>query len=152
MKIIQRPYHLLLVTALALLIGSFIDWDQTIDIHLHDTYYVLPAPFMYWQGVIIAVLLWVVYHLTHGILLNKALTWVHIIVTLISPFLIRIWYDRFFETYSAMPTYYIEGSSYAGASANYTIIILTIFMIAQGLFLVNLMGGGVRALLRKQQP
>jgi len=148
MNIIQRPYHLLLVAAIILLITSFIEWNYYIDIHLHDTYYVLPAPWIYWEGVVIAALLWVVYHLTFRILLQKALTWIHIIVTIISPILLRIWY-HFFEIYSPVPHYYIAGDLYAGASINLVVIILIFFVTAQVLFLVNLIGGAVRALVRK---
>jgi heme/copper-type cytochrome/quinol oxidase subunit 1 len=83
LSIKQRPYHLLLLTSLILLILSFFQ-KQTIDIHVHDTYYVIAKSHFYLMMAFITGLLWLFYLATRTIIFSKTLSWIHIICTILS--------------------------------------------------------------------
>ncbi|MEO8852318.1 MAG: hypothetical protein ABI359_00970 [Ginsengibacter sp.] len=86
MQIKARPYNLLLLTGLLLVLAAFLFHNQfkSIDIHLHDTYYVIAHPPIYWLLAILALLVWAIYLATNKILYSKALTWIHVIITILT--------------------------------------------------------------------
>ena len=80
---IDRPYDFFLLTSALLLLGSVFMLGQTLDVHLHDTYYVFPAVYLFWTIALAFLLAWTVYKLTNRFLLTKILTWFHVVTTLI---------------------------------------------------------------------
>ena len=79
-----RPYHLLLLTAVPILIASFFVLDQTIDIHLQDTYFIIALPQIFWGTIMLLLVFWTLYLWTKSILLSKVLTWSHIILLILT--------------------------------------------------------------------
>lgn len=85
MQLKQSPYHLLLLTGLVLVLTSFfINQNRTIDIHVNDTYYVITQGHVFIFSAFIISVLWALYLVTRKILYSKSLTWIHIIVTLVT--------------------------------------------------------------------
>lgn len=80
---IRRPYHLLLLTAIVLFIASFFFSDESFDIHLHDTYYVIAIWHILRTGTMFLSLLWFIYLITFR-WLNRYLTWIHMVTTFLS--------------------------------------------------------------------
>jgi len=78
-----RPYNILglfgvLLTIMSLLVSS------TIDIHFHDTYYIIGFKDFFWLFGLIFLFFAIIYRISRKILLSKYLTWLHIIITLLS--------------------------------------------------------------------
>ena len=76
-----KPYDLLLFTAILLWIGSWLPSDRTLDIHLHDTYYVIAEKHLLWALSVVLLVLWVLYKLLAQVLYSKVLTWLHVLLT-----------------------------------------------------------------------
>jgi hypothetical protein len=79
----KHPHNLFILAALLLFIISFFPGGRVIDIHLHDTMFVISMTYFFWALAIVLVLVWMIYLFTNNILLTKYLTWIHIIATLI---------------------------------------------------------------------
>jgi heme/copper-type cytochrome/quinol oxidase subunit 1 len=77
---IRRPYHLLLLTAIVLFIASFFYGDETFDIHLHDTYYVIAIWHLLRSGAMLLSVIWLAYLIIFR-WLNRYLTWIHLVTT-----------------------------------------------------------------------
>ncbi len=84
MRLYQRPYHLLLLTAILLFIGGLFSINTPIDVHLHDTYFVFPLSFLVWVLTLILFFFWSLYLATRQFLFSKKLTWIHVILTVLS--------------------------------------------------------------------
>ena len=85
LQIRNKPYHLLLLTGLILVFTSvfFYDRNSTVDLHVLDTYFVIAHAHILWLLAIMASAVWIIYLLTKKILYSKALTWSHVIITLL---------------------------------------------------------------------
>ena len=80
----KKPHNLLLTTAVIIFIASFFVFDHTLDIHIHDTYFIISASQILWAIVILLLVFWILYLLTTRILFSKVLTWVHIILAVLT--------------------------------------------------------------------
>src|SRR5690242_8828642 len=89
-KFKERPYNFLLLTAILLFIASIFNFNVPIDIHLHNTYFIFPLKLLIWLPTIILILFWLLYLLTKRFLFSKALTWTHVILTIICSILLLI--------------------------------------------------------------
>ena len=81
-QIKERPYNLLLFTAILLFIGGFLANHITIDIHLHDSYFIFSLQFLIWSAALILLAFWLLYLGTNQILFSPALSWIHIVLTI----------------------------------------------------------------------
>ena len=143
----QNPYHLLLLTGLALLLVSFfISPFRTLDIHVHDTYYVIAQQQIFWLFAFMVWLLWFIYWWTRKALYSTWLSWIHIILTLLTVlFLLFIIYFSG-DIFTPQPGSYVDlesGSSFAEYNRNlrligYFTIALLLWQLA---FVVNLVIG-----------
>lgn len=129
---IKRPYHLLLITATLLFIVSFWHKNDSIDFHLHDTYFVFSG--VYYVMSLFFLSCWGIYRLTEKFLLTKYLTWLHVIITI--SILIYCLTPDFYKT---APVSYVELGSY-----NWYYQIAAVLVGAQIGFVVNLLGGLIR--------
>ena len=152
----ELPYNLLLLTALLLFAGGFLA-TQTIDIHLHDTYFVFTSRFLIWSGALLFALLWVLYLATKTALFSKTLSWIHILLTIISCLVIittAYLMHNVYEGLAAMPSRYLD----YGVAKKYdylnnleiaTWILLLILALGQIIYIVNLFVGIYKRVRRK---
>lgn len=82
-KIFHQPFDLFLFTAMLLLFFSFIPAERTVDIHLHDTMYVISVAMFLQVNAIFLLLVWGACRLLKKFLQKKYLTWIQVIGTLL---------------------------------------------------------------------
>lgn len=73
----QRPYILLLFTAIILFLGGFLSDNTSIDIHIQDSYFIFSRQFLMWFTATILFSFYLLYVGTHHLLCSLKLTWVH---------------------------------------------------------------------------
>jgi heme/copper-type cytochrome/quinol oxidase subunit 1 len=145
----QRPYHLLLLTAILLFICGLFSFNTPIDIHLHDTYFVFPLSFIIWAPAIILFLFWLLYLVTNQFLFSNKLRWTHIILTvLISLLMLTLPY---LATYSyggvlgSPRRYYDYGElnkfKILGNLTDIVVIVFAILLLGQLTYFANLFIG-----------
>ena len=75
---------MLLLTGFVLVLAAFLlGQDNTVDIHVHDTYFVIAQGYFFILLAFAAWILWILYLLTRKILHSKSLTWIHVIITIL---------------------------------------------------------------------
>ncbi|MBS0030931.1 hypothetical protein ACTJJ0_27815 [Chitinophaga sp. 22321] len=97
----QQPYLLFLLAAILLIIISFFERSNTIDIHLHDTMFVVSVTFIIWVSVGCLGILLLAYSWLGKFLRKKTLVWVHVGLTLLMLAAIVItgqWHDSLFPS------------------------------------------------------
>ena len=145
---IYRPYHLLLLAGIALLISALIPTEETMDLHVHDTYIVTTRSSFYWALAMLTYLLWGICFLTRKVLLSNTLTWLHVIPTLVVIVLficlpLFSFHRRYLDLTPWSTFNELEGIKVVLASA------AIVFIIAQILLIVNLVGGVFNWLRKK---
>ena len=134
---IYKPYHLLLLAGLSLLISALIPTDQTLDIHVHDTYFVIAHSSLYWVFAIFTYFLWGVYVLARNTLFSNWLTWFHVVITLLTvAFFICL------PFFGNLPGY-IDVSSWLSFNKFQRVLasIALLFIVAQLMLVMNIVGG-----------
>ena len=111
-RLINQPYQLFLLTAFILLATTFFSSNQSMDIHLHATYFILTANYFIWILAALFFVGWVIYALTSKYLLKKASTWLHVLATIfvVVAIVAIIWHNKIVPSIS-------------GGSVNYQAII-----------------------------
>lgn|GEM_PF-689136 len=152
----QRPYHLLLLTGLLLFLTSFLVLHESgaIDIYLHDTYFVIAHNHILWLLTILALFVWILYLLTVKILYSKALTWIHIIATILTILLLTLALFIGDNFMNPTPRRYYDYSNW-NSLGNYTTFakaistIIFVLLLGQFVFVINLVAGFVKRRIRK---
>lgn len=90
MHIGKHPYHLLPMAAVAIAIVALLGGNSTVDIHLHDTYFVLPSVAFIWFSVAALLLLWILYMFTKNVLYSLRLSRIHIFLSILTALFIAI--------------------------------------------------------------
>jgi len=148
LKIKQKPYHLLLLTGLVFVLASFfiLKQNNSVDIHLHDTYFVIGHTHILWFLAILALFVWTLYLFTNKILYSKALSWTHIIITILTLlfFALTLFYGDSFM--NPTPRRYYEFSNWNSLDNYNTFtkaISLTSFglLFGQLIFIINFIAG-----------
>jgi heme/copper-type cytochrome/quinol oxidase subunit 1 len=144
----QKPYSLLLWTGLFLVLTSFfiLKQNNSVDIHLHDTYFVIAHTHVFWLLAIVALIVWILYLLTNKILYSKALTWTHIIITMLTLllFALNLFFDNCFI--NPVPRRYYDYSNWNSFN-NYTTltkaigISIFVLLLGQFIFVINFIMG-----------
>lgn len=80
----KRPYELLGIMALLLFLVSFVDSNSTLDINMHDTYFVIAHIHLCWLFSGMLLLLWSMAVLFRNYTWSLTLSWVQVVLTLIS--------------------------------------------------------------------
>jgi cytochrome c oxidase subunit 1 len=58
--------------------------NKTIDLHIHDTYVVIAHTHVFWLLALAAFVFWIIYLLADKLLYSKTLSWLHIIITILT--------------------------------------------------------------------
>jgi hypothetical protein len=96
MHTLIKPYHLLLIITTVFLISSFfVNRNNVLDIHLHDTYFIFLQKHIFWCFAMFSFLLWVTYFTFSSFLYSPTLSWLHIILTtvILIVLFVTIFYD-----------------------------------------------------------
>ena len=145
----QKPYKLLLWAAFALVLASFFITSDSVDIHLHDTYFIIAVKHLFWALGLIAVIIWALYKLTFEFLFSRLLTWVHIIATIITLIILVLVIYSGDSLSSPKPRQYYDYSNWNSLNtynqyAKTLGILLSIVLIGQVAYLINLIGGLIK--------
>lgn len=146
-KVSKEPFNLFWITAMILFVLSFFAWGQSIDIHLHDTYFVISTIIIIWILSFSFLLIWALYKCTSKILWKKFLTWFHVLTTiLISIFFLTInfWYDKLVPNQEQT---YVSFESVEAVDQKMATILLPLsilFIIGQMAFALNILVGLVK--------
>lgn len=154
----RKPYNLLLLTGLVLVLTSFFvsKQDDSVDIHIHDTIFVIAHTHIFWLLAILSFFVWVLYILTNGILYSKALVWAHVIITNLTLLLLGL--ILFFGSSFGNPTpgRYLNSSDW-NFFENYIAftkaigITMFVLMIGQMIFVINFILGLLTRLTNRRR-
>ena len=148
MRIKSRPYNLLLLAGIVFVLSSLFTFNQnsTVDIYLHDTYYIIGRTYILWLLTFLTLFIWALYIMTNKFLLSKALTWVHVIITILT-LLLLIGTLFFGYNFTKLTTRrYMDYSNwksfdaYAKYSKAIAVIVIALFL-GQVVYVVNFIGG-----------
>jgi cytochrome c oxidase subunit I len=149
-KILLKPHHYLLIYAIGLLLFSFTNpsSNKAIDIHLHDTYFVIAFQHIFYALSLFLIFLWVLYHLLNRYFFSKALSSIHIIGTLACVVTFIILH---FSSINNMPSRFIDFSQWESfreynTTAKWYQYGTLSFIILQILFLFNLILGVIKSI------
>lgn len=138
-RLFNPAYNLLGIIGAAFFVSSFLGGRRTIDLHLHDTYFIIGISFAWLMTGCYFLFLWIVYQLASRRKRNvQILTKAHVWITLavLTVFLIPS---------SNGPRKYLDFSTFQEQNRMMGLAII-LFLLAQLLFLVNI----VIALFRKK--
>lgn len=146
LKLKQQPYNLLLIVALLLFIAALLSFNFPIDLHFHDTYFVLPITYLIWLPGLLLFLFWLIYLFTKHFLFSKALMWIHILLSILcSVFILALTY---ISTYSfagtEVPKYYYDDGTFGNLS-KVTVIAFLILFLGQFTYFINLCAGVIKS-------
>lgn len=160
-NLVKRPYLLLSLTAILVLVASFFAPDRTLDLHMNDTYFVIAVTHVCWSVIILLFFFWILYLLTEPLLFSRFLMWTHILLTVVASLVLLIiafYADRYYrEGFAGMPRRYYDYSnreafisyiSYDQLARNVLIVIL-LFVSGIITYLTNLAVGITRKILRR---
>jgi drug/metabolite transporter (DMT)-like permease len=147
-KISQQPYRLFLFAGLFFLMASFLVSEKlTMDVHLHDTYFVLTYSVVFLCFAFLAIVIWAFYQLTNRLRYSKKLTWAHVMLTIAAVLMfigVIFWSNdstapkQYFDISSFELFHWYRGSILCGAIAVF------IFVVGQLLWLVNIIRGTMK--------
>lgn len=143
----RKPYLLLLFASFLLLLMGFIKSDETFDINVHDTYFVIAQDHLYGLFSFVLFFFFIIYVTLKKVKLHlfKVLNGVHIYGTLI--FIIGMFfpYDLLFPPYD-FPLF--DESQKANVYRSFCALF---FLIAQVLFIINIFASIIKK-LRTSEP
>ena len=143
-----KPYNFLVVFAIIIFFISFFLTQDTVDFHLHDTMYVMSLPHIFWLLAILILFFALVYKLTNRFLLSKYLSWIHIILTLLSLLAILLYPIWAYRSHST----FIDGSFERFIAMNRLLSWFAgLFAFAQLLLLINIIAGLIKLQRTKQE-
>ena len=143
MRVTAYPYGLLLWTGLLFLLFSVFASGNTIDIHLHDTVYIISYKHIFWVTAILLGLFWTIYRLINKLLRWRLLTTIHIIIT-IGTLVVLFLFSYIFEVFHEAG---ISGALTGEGRKiiNFVLILVSfLLIISQVVFLINLIAGLIK--------
>lgn len=151
MEFTRKPFHFLLSAGLIFALLPFFALNsQSIDLHLHDTYFVIHSKIVLWIFAIFTFFIWILYRLMNKKLFASSLTWIHIAATLL-PLVLCTFVLYFGDPISSSkPLSFYDFSNWKSFdSANSTNKIMRIsfliWLIGQLIFLINITRGLYKA-------
>jgi len=150
LRLKQNPYHFLLLTGLVLVLSTFfLKEDRSIDIHVHDTYYVIAHGHVFYFLAFLVWVLWFLYLLTRKILFSTSLTWVHVVLTLLAILFLLFLLNVGADIFNSRPVRYLDYSNWTTFNgfqrSNRWIAYTTgALLLGQITYVVNLVAGTVK--------
>ena len=158
MPFIHKPYRILILGAiLTFIVGQLLIDNSFLDIHLHDKYFVFSSTNYIWFPTVLLLILWILYKTTNKLLYSQQLSWIHILLSTflasffaISPYVL----SNSYEGLAGMPRRYLDFeessiTSFFRKMNKTEIIIFSILIFGQLLYLVNLTLGLLRKPIRE---
>ena len=148
MQLLSKPYHLLGLSSLLVFLSSFFSKNSnTLDLYIHDTVFILPTAYL--LKVLSAVLLslWLIYNFAGNILFSKAITWAHVLATILFTFCIAGLHFGLQNNGEIDPNN-IKNFQQIRDTNFLTGIIILLFLIGQILFIFNIVGGLVKSKIK----
>ncbi|RAI97908.1 hypothetical protein LX64_04958 [Chitinophaga skermanii] len=96
-------YACLLSAVIFAVVGIFADHSLTLDMHVHDTYFVISLPHTLTAVKLIFLLGWICYYFLPSFFPFKTLTWIQVVITLLMSLVIvgnTLWARRFIDLIS----------------------------------------------------
>ena len=151
----KRPFELLGLVGFLAIIVSFLPVKQssTLDINLHDTYFVVSNVTVYQLFGAFFLFNWSLYLLLNRYLLNISLTWIHIIGVLV-PFAAFFALPFIHTSNQAIPRKYYSFSEFERMKSNLDLIRITyvsfflMFCLGQIVWFINILGGIVKRFIK----
>jgi len=129
------PYILLLIFGVLLLLISIFPNDRTIDIHFHDTIYIIAMPQIQIGLGILLLFFWFIYSFLYKKLFSNFLVWIHIIITLL--FFILLVIIPYVKSSEMLRQYNDAHYFLNRAVLGFSIV----WAFTQLMFLINILGG-----------
>ncbi|WP_345209793.1 hypothetical protein [Mucilaginibacter gynuensis] len=155
-KIKNRPYNLLALVALILLVSSFLPLKDSFDVNLHDAYFIISTTSFCYTLAVVLLLIWTIYFIVNQRTLSNKLTWAHTTSTLLPviAFLILLCLKTMLPDTPVDRSFSLEESaqlfSVMDLITKTALITLIIFGIGQVIGVVNILGGLIKSLRVKQ--
>ena len=156
-KFKERPYNLLLLTAVIVSTASFFVFNKAFDFHVRDTYFVVTLSYLFWAVCLLLLLFWTVYLLTKRLLFSVILTWAHVIATtssLIIILIVSLLGTNSYNGLAGMPRRYYDYDSWNtfilyNYQAKGILIAFLLILVGQLAYVINLIIGIVKRLSRE---
>src|SRR5215203_99079 len=125
-----KQYNILGIAGLHLLAISFFLPSQTVDMHIHDTYFVMNMPYTFRNMSCMLLALFTLSTLLTEKLRNSILSWFHVTLTVLTTV------TAIFFLYRALVAYHPSFSDWTSIETNNNLLVIIIltFSLAQILF------------------
>ncbi len=154
MKKIHSSHVFLFVTSVMLILIGFFQPDKTVDIHIHDTYFVISNPHYYFGMGLLLLLITVIVFLTKSVAWKSSLMWLHTVATAVIFLFLALIPIIFSAGLAGEPRRYydLSGSPLLWNRhenlSNCLQLGLLLLLIAQLLFVINICIGLIKKLLK----
>jgi hypothetical protein len=132
-----RPYNLLGIAGLLLVIVSLIVPFQSVDIHFHDTYYVFDMSYAFRNMACFLLVLFTLYAFVKQKFHSVILSWLHVILTIVTIAASILFLYKGSNAYRGD----VSDSSTFQSFNNIKVATILVFVIAQVLMIVNFLIG-----------
>jgi len=138
LKLKSRPYNLVGLMALLLLIVSLFSSNGAIDFNLHDTYFVIAGINICLFIAAFLLIIWVIYIVSNRMLLSIVLTWVHVVATVLAG-IMYLKYYLWFVSMDGIPRRYYAFTDFNAVKPLYFLLTASavIFLTGQFVFFIK---------------
>ena len=155
----KYPYNLLLLLAILILVTSFfISTEGAIDLHLHDTYFIISKVYLFWLVSGVLIVFWVLNSITKRFLFSKILTSIHLALIGLSAICLiglLLYAHYYYQGLAGMPRRYYDYSRWEDKWAIYdnftkaSVITLVSMLLGIAVYFMHLVMGEFKFLKRK---
>ena len=146
LKKYNRSYHLLLVAFLLLTVVSFLFGKKTIDIHVHDTFFVTPLHFYFIAIAVLLLVSWLLHQFSRNIFRYQKLVAVHVILIILPTIFLALLPGIYDSQYIDVSSFSLKRFQLLNMGILTAILV---FLLAQVLFIINFIAG---LILRYRSP
>ena len=143
MKLLSKPYHMLALAAVLLIMLSFIPANHPMDLPVQGASYVLSFGDTLRAMAMLLLLFWILYMTTVRFLFSVVLIWVHTVITLLLTVFIVLLFFRYSGQNAANEA--MELSFQTGLNPQMIVpLLIMLLLIMQLSYIINLFLGVVR--------